>query len=296
MTGRTGCRVRLLALLPALAVLATPLSGRAAPQQQCAVVTALRLDHVPIAVRDLAAAGELFRRLGFTLKPGRPHDNGIANLHAKFRDGTELELITAPEAVDSISLDYVKFLRQGDGAAFLALHAGPLDAVEQALRPLTPGLSRLPGMLVFPREHSWGRIFFGMLNRSPTDRPEHLVHANGATSLRSVWWAGEAAREIATALGATACGSRWLAGIEADAERWPLAANSELLLLAPTARLLAARPIVGVTVAVEDVAAAGALLRDAGIDLTESTGTGGRSVWIRPSIAPGLWIELREGD
>ncbi len=56
------------------------------------------LDHIPIAVNDLARAAERYRALGFSLKPGRPHDNGITNQHVKFPDGSELELITAPEA------------------------------------------------------------------------------------------------------------------------------------------------------------------------------------------------------
>ena len=58
------------------------------------------LDHVVIAVNDLERAAERYRALGFSLKPGRPHSNGIRNFHAKFPDGTELELLTAPEARD----------------------------------------------------------------------------------------------------------------------------------------------------------------------------------------------------
>jgi hypothetical protein len=55
------------------------------------------VDHIPVAVTDLAAAGERYRALGFTLKPGRPHANSISNLHAKHADGTEIELLTAAE-------------------------------------------------------------------------------------------------------------------------------------------------------------------------------------------------------
>jgi len=53
------------------------------------------LDHIPIAVRDLDRAKADFEALGFVLKPGRLHTNGLRNAHAKFADGTELELITA---------------------------------------------------------------------------------------------------------------------------------------------------------------------------------------------------------
>ena len=43
------------------------------------------IDHVPIAVNDLEQAAAAYRRLGFVLKPGRPHANGIRNLHASSR-------------------------------------------------------------------------------------------------------------------------------------------------------------------------------------------------------------------
>src|SRR5262245_66326123 len=81
------------------------------------------LDHIPIAVADLARAADDYRALGFALKPGRPHDNGIQNQHVKFTDGTELELITAPEARDALTTTYRRHLQRGDGPAFLALFA-----------------------------------------------------------------------------------------------------------------------------------------------------------------------------
>ena len=68
--------------------------------------TALQIDgleHVNIAVADLEAASARYRDLGFSLKPGTPHTSGIRNEHAKFPDGTELELITAPAATDALT-------------------------------------------------------------------------------------------------------------------------------------------------------------------------------------------------
>src|SRR6186713_1292892 len=81
------------------------------------------LDHIPIAVNDLGRASADYRALGFALKPGRPHDNGIRNQHVKFPDGTELELITAPAARDPLTTTYRRHLAQGDGPAFLAFFA-----------------------------------------------------------------------------------------------------------------------------------------------------------------------------
>src|SRR3982751_4408188 len=90
-------------------------------QSPAVVPAVVGLDHVPIAVADLEAAAATYRRLGFTLKPGLAHENGIRNEHAKFADGAELELITAPSAVDSLTTTYRRHLVNGDGPAFLAM-------------------------------------------------------------------------------------------------------------------------------------------------------------------------------
>jgi catechol 2,3-dioxygenase-like lactoylglutathione lyase family enzyme len=101
----------------------------------------LGLDHVPVAVANLEEAAERYRSLGFTPKPGRPHDDGIRNQHAKFADGTEIELITAPEARDPLTAKYRRHLSQGEGPAFLALFAPSLDA---AARRLDAARAKLP--------------------------------------------------------------------------------------------------------------------------------------------------------
>src|SRR5215471_21642631 len=106
------------------------------------------VDHVPVAVGDLDRAGERYRALGFALKPGRPHDDGIRNLHAKFTDGTEIELITAPAATDDVTRTYREHLKAGDGPAFLALFAAPDVAVE---RRLEDARVSVPGYVFFGR-------------------------------------------------------------------------------------------------------------------------------------------------
>src|SRR6185437_6528311 len=127
------------------------------------------LDHIPIVVRDLDRAAADFAALGFVLKPGRPHANGLRNAHAKFADGTELELISPGAPVDELSRRYVDWLKQGDGPIALGLF------VPQG----TPA----------PIEG----IFFDHRQKSPTDRPAHFAHPNGASTLAAAWLAGSRA-------------------------------------------------------------------------------------------------------
>jgi catechol 2,3-dioxygenase-like lactoylglutathione lyase family enzyme len=232
------------------------------------------IDHVPVAVADLEAAGERYRALGFSLKPGRPHENGIRNLHAKFQDGTEIELITAPAAVDPLTRRYRAHLEAGDGPAFLALFASPGVRPEEQL---TAARVRVPDY-----------FFFGPRQASPTDRPEHFAHANSAYALTRVWLADDdlsAERRLLEALGATF--RRETADfpdpIQVELAEFP---QGSVALLAGVYQTVRGRRIAGITVAVRDLDAAAA-----------RAGTGARrtgsSVFVDPRIAAGYRLELR---
>ena len=237
---------------------------------------ALGLDHVPIAVRDLEAAAETYRALGFALKPGRPHANGIRNQHVKFSDGTELELITAPEARDALTTKYRRHLEDGDGPAFLALF---IPDAARTPRDLPPSL---------------GYLFFGPRNASPTDRPEHFAHANTAVSLISVWLAGddlEQERSLFRRLGATTARQHVYVPdlVQVDVARFR---EGDVVLLSGSRQLVRGRRIVGVTLRVKSLATAGDALRSRKIAV--STGSAAsKSLFVAPERAHGLWLEFR---
>ena len=129
----------------------------------------LGLDHIPLAVRDLDQAGRDFARLGFTIKPGRPHDNGIRNLHVKFADRTEIELITAAEPRDALSGEYVDHLRAGDGPAFVAFYAPDFDALAARLTALHQPYRHDWATVALPSPPALRHIFFSARLASPTD-------------------------------------------------------------------------------------------------------------------------------
>jgi catechol 2,3-dioxygenase-like lactoylglutathione lyase family enzyme len=243
-----------------------------------AAPTVIGLDHVPIAVNDLARAAEDYKALGFALKPGRPHEDGIENQHVKFTDGTELELIAAPEARDTLTATYRRHLANGDGPAFMGLFA----------RGIEPGTTR-PTSLDY--------VFLSGRNKSPTDRPEHFAHANSAQSLVSVWLAGDdlsRERRLLPDLGARVTEK---AVRVPDALRTAVAQFQEgdVLLLPGSHQLVPGRRIVGVTLRVGSLEAARAFVdRGQLASLAVVPSAGGRSVFLPPSRTHGLWIELRE--
>jgi hypothetical protein len=236
------------------------------------------LDHIPIAVRDLEAAAKTYRALGFSLKPGRPHQNGIRNQHVKFPDGTELELITAPEARDPLTTKYRRHLENGDGPAFLALFV-PDNA--RAPRDLHPSLDYL---------------FFGPRNASPTDRPEHFAHENTASSLISVWLAGEEfshERTLFTRLGASIVKREVNAPgrVQGEVAQFP---EGEVLLLPASHQRVKGRRIVGATLRVRRLSKVRQILEAQRTPVTVSDVSSPASVFVAAEHTHGIWLEFRQ--
>ena len=261
-----------------IAALALSVVAVVTPPRRAQAPVVRGLDHVPIAVRDLAAAASTYRALGFALKPGRPHANGIDNQHVKFPDGSELELITAPQAKDALTAKYVKHLAEGDGPAFLALFA--------------------PDVTWKPRERdaALDYIFFGPRNHSPTDRPEHFAHANTAKSLISVWlaaadFAPERRLFADVGIGIMPREVRVPDLVSAGVAHF---AGGDVVLLPGARQIVRGRRIIGASVSVTDVAAAREYaLRAAG---KERVMASGGSVFVRPEAAHGLWLEFRPAN
>lgn len=73
----------------AIVSLLLPPAAHAQAADDAAADVRVGLHHVIVAVNDLEVAARSYRQLGFALKPGRPHANGIENQHVKFADGPE---------------------------------------------------------------------------------------------------------------------------------------------------------------------------------------------------------------
>jgi hypothetical protein len=264
--------------------------GTAAARAADAVVRGL--DHVPIAVGNLEKARADYEALGFVIKPGRPHTNGIENLHVKFADGTEVELITATRNANALSSDYLNWLKDGEGPAFLGLFTPSLDSLAMLLWPQGLSLLNRDGIFLI-KERPALRVFFSRRQHSPTDRPEHFAHPNTAFSLSGVWLAGgEAESGIVRMLGgapvaAEGCGHL---GRAKEVQAVP---GTKFYLLPASAQLVPGRTIVALTISVRDLEAARRILDKSAIQYFLSDDCREPAVWIAPAVTHGVWLELR---
>jgi len=114
------------------------------------------LDHIVHAVRDLDAAAELYRRLGFTVGARNRHPWGTHNHIIQFA-GVFIELLTQAEpeklGADGFSVLFARynddFVKRGEGLSMLLLESKDACADEAAFR--AAGIAASEGMR-FERE------------------------------------------------------------------------------------------------------------------------------------------------
>ena len=243
------------------------------------------IDHVPIVVGDLEKAENDFRAMGFVIKPGRPHDDGIRNGHVKFPDGTELELITAPAAVDALTAEYHAKQKAGDGPIYFGLLAPDQAAVAARLRARSFTVGRDGNILTLagaPLHH----LFFGTGEKAPTDRPEHFAHANTALRVSGFWVRGnDEERAVFRALGVTlrrihVCGPL---GAEAEVAALP---GGDVILVDAAPR---DGGVMGARIEVRNIGIADALFKKNGLEAQHYDGCGRPSLWL---LAHGIWLQF----
>lgn len=173
--------------------------------------TELAIDHVILAVNDIDEAKRTFSTFGFQQKEGRLHKNGVFNQHMKFKNGTELELITLVRKPGDIQAkEYASFLKVGDGGAFCALR-GDLKSVQfQAQKLGIEALAVNSGIFHYVVFSSQGfeNIFFIKYD-NPMQEPDEtlLLHPNGAAGIEEVVMeASPLLGKLLLSLGAKKCG------------------------------------------------------------------------------------------
>lgn len=257
----------------------------------------LGIDHIPLAVKDLEQAVKTYQRLGFVIKPGRFHANGIRNAQVKYANGAGIELITATEPNDELTRRYLSLLSAGEGPAFVGFHCSDLGPVVERLRAANLAYSSDDGILeVGAPELDWLFVFAGT-NQSLTDRPEHFAHPNTADATLAVWIAVSDPERVTAFfrdLGARL--ERKQVNVpDSDTAMVATLAEGEVVILPKQRQLIPGRPIVGVVFHVRDLDATLRVLRAGGVRSIRQLQTAGhRSVFVPPQQTRGAWLEFRQ--
>jgi hypothetical protein len=254
------------------------------------------LDHMPVAVTDLDRSASDFENLGFAIKPGRLHTDGIRNKHVKFPNGGGIELITAVQPTDALAVDYVDWLKQGDGPAFWSVFSPDLASLERALTTLKLEATNEGDLISLSQTAFPHRLFFADRLRSPTDGPQYWAHPNTAYKLKAVWLAGaEGEKHLLSTLGAKPDVQPRCAPFDAAAQALIIPDEGDEVVFSSKLDRQPSREILGATVMVKRLDVARSVLDAHKTPYIFMPRCGPRSLWIGPAQAHGLWLELREG-
>jgi hypothetical protein len=283
--------------LCAVALVCVSLLVQRGASAQSAVLTAvIGIDHIPLVVKNLDLAAEDYSKLGFALKPGRFHGNGIRNAHVKFPDGSGIELITASKASDALTAHYMELLDRGEGPAYLGFHARNTDRLLSALAAGGISYSREDGFVELsdPRLNF---IFIGRDNRSSTDRPAHFAHANSAIAMTAIWIATSdtaALSWLMSSLGSVARQERVFVPEPTTATVFAVE-NGRVILLPEAHQVIKGRPVVGASFRVADLDALTNLLAAANISPIVVREEGRRrEILVPPQATHGIWLAFSE--
>lgn len=246
------------------------------------------IDHIPVVVTDLEKAQADFRAMGFAIKPGRFHADGIRNAHVKFPDGTEIELITAPRAVDELTSEYGTKMERGEGPVYFGLYAPAPGAVLARFQALRVDAQDNDGVFTFPPTSPLHPLFLGRRNKAPTDKPEHFAHQNSAVRLSALWVSDTSElRGLLKGLGVplTPIGQCAVIGVSKGI-RAALPEGNLYLVPSDATTVVAARVDVR---RLDDLEAS---LKANGVPMKKDTACDGIAVWVPPSRAHGIWIEF----
>lgn len=250
------------------------------------------IDHIPVVVTDLDRAQTDFRAMGFAIKPGRFHSDGIRNAHIKFPDGTEIELITASNATDALSSEYRAKMEKSEGPVYFGLYAPDSNAVAARFEIFRVAAHSDHGFFTFPATNPLHPLFLGKRNKTSTDRPEDFAHPNGAIRLSALWVRDspelrEVLKNLGLPLAPTDQGE--IPGVVSEI-RAVLPEGDLFLVSSASANVLAARIEVR---RLDDVVA---LLKANGITIRRDPASDTEAAWIPPSNAHGIWIEFISPD
>lgn len=226
-----------------MAIVVMPATRGSTQEAGCIAPGALvRLDHAIVVVHNLDSATRRFAALGFRLKQGRLHADSLLNRHIKFRDGSEIELMSlAGRPTSRMAREYRRLLRLGEGGVYAALWTDSIRAVrDRASRIGVPRVSRLGAwqFLSLPGVPATAAVFVGAGGYPANDPDSVRDHENGAHGLAGAWVeGGEALERLLAALGAATCGSVLLPDGRTGT-RWALARGSLVVVRSDGHRLL----------------------------------------------------------
>jgi len=156
----------------------------------------IKVDHVIYVTKDLDSTLNKIQNLGFTIKKGSQHKNGILNAHIKFENDSSLEFITINGTPnDAQSKEYQKLISQKEGGVYVAFTGIKLNTLSTKLKKLEIQHSIETGKnwsyLTFPKNSKLAAIFFIEYHTNFKSAPTLYQHKNGVKKINTIYLEGD---------------------------------------------------------------------------------------------------------
>lgn len=160
------------------------------------VLSQVRIDHAIMIVNDLDSAIARYDHLGFTIKPGKLHENGLLNAHIKFQNGSAFELMTLSGIPgDKMARTYKQLLAEQEGGVYLALTGHQADDLKAWLHDHQITYLEMEGKvwsyISFPEDSPFAHLFFIDYHFDMTTINDPTNHVNGMEGFQYIALEGD---------------------------------------------------------------------------------------------------------
>ncbi len=256
------------------------------------IIKKAHFDHIIIGSNNLDDSKNIFEeKLGFTIKDGQKHKNGISNFFIEFSDESEIEIISVKNPSDHLASQYEKFLEDDKYGFQFVLRTNELLDLKEHLTTLKFGYSNYSKNNIYATLSKNMidlelPIFFIQYNSE--NKNTHINHLNKSLGIKSVWFSTRNIKKTARELvdfGFDAVGNYELPAFKGKVVQFKNN-NFEIILIESEKYELT-----GMTIWVEDVEALNERIRKNNIEIIKQFK---EKIFINPAQTKSIWIEFAE--
>lgn len=150
------------------------------------------LDHIIIGTNDFQKSIFFFNeKLGFSIKNGRTHKNGITNFFVEFEDSSEIEFISVENNAYKLTKSYSNLLKNNNFAFQVAIRTNKLKKLKESFNILSNEFTKYDENNVYSTLSNSEinqslPLFFIEYNKD--NRPTNFVHKNNTTGISAIWF------------------------------------------------------------------------------------------------------------
>lgn len=148
------------------------------------------LDHIILGSKNLSNSELFFNKaLGFSVKKGKPHKNGIENLFIEFADSSEIEILSVDIPRDPLAKKYKIQLENENLGLQFAIRSNSIDQLANNFKSISSDYS------ILTKQNNYSTLsknntsedfpfFFIQYKNNPTG---NVKHDNKTSGISSVW-------------------------------------------------------------------------------------------------------------